>query len=301
MPFYYRINKNYKHYMKTVIISDINSKSDSVIPYGLNLAKHLESEVDVLHIIDTRIQQGKYSSVSDSQSITPGSKLSPEEFLQKEKNKARLNLDKILSAEVSRLNYPLKVHTAITQNIIEDELKQRSINDKESLFIINSEPDNYMFSSKNDILSTIKNTGIIALIIDPGIKFKPFERVFIPMKFGSEKYNAYARAQFLFKHFDMTIDAVDIAKKKDYMKIELKAARWKKSTRKDFSPANLATHIMEGKDRIETLSDYMGKNNHDLMMFFKKKENLINRIFKPNKLELLVNQTNIPVLLHYFH
>jgi pyruvate dehydrogenase E2 component (dihydrolipoamide acetyltransferase) len=28
---------------------------------------------------------------------------------------------------------------------------------------------------------------------------------------------------------------------------------------------------------------------------------IIKRIFKTNKLELLVNQTNIPVLLHYFH
>jgi hypothetical protein len=51
--------------MSTIIISDIDNKSESVVPYGLNIVKFVESEPDVLHIADRRMHQGKISSFSD--------------------------------------------------------------------------------------------------------------------------------------------------------------------------------------------------------------------------------------------
>lgn len=56
--------------MKTIIISDIEGKSESIIPYGLHIRKHTRSEADILHIIDPRKQQGTGSSYADSKSIT---------------------------------------------------------------------------------------------------------------------------------------------------------------------------------------------------------------------------------------
>jgi hypothetical protein len=37
--------------MKTIILSDVYSEYGSVIPYGPRLAKAMESEVDVLHVL----------------------------------------------------------------------------------------------------------------------------------------------------------------------------------------------------------------------------------------------------------
>jgi hypothetical protein len=95
--------------MKTIILSDINNSAKSIIPYGLRLARELESEVDLLHVIDPRTHTGAYSSLSDSQSISPGETLSHAETIQHAKNRVSIKLDKLLSAEGSRLNYPLKL------------------------------------------------------------------------------------------------------------------------------------------------------------------------------------------------
>ena len=120
--------------MKIIIISDLNSRWETIIPYGLNLAKNLEAEVDLLHIIDPRENQAQYTSYSDSQSITPGSTLSQDEVIQRERNLAELKMDKALSAEVSRLNYPLKVNRIIESSSIDDQLDKMAEENPDSLF-----------------------------------------------------------------------------------------------------------------------------------------------------------------------
>ena len=67
---------------------------------------------------------GVGSPVSDSQSITSGDKLSLEEIRQREKGKAEQSLDKFLSKEASRLNYPFKINTLIETEYLEEGLKK---------------------------------------------------------------------------------------------------------------------------------------------------------------------------------
>lgn len=71
--------------MKIVIVSDIRGSSESIIPYGLNLAKRLETEVEIIHVIDSRVIQGVPSRYADSQSIAAGNKQTVNEIIQKEK------------------------------------------------------------------------------------------------------------------------------------------------------------------------------------------------------------------------
>ncbi len=131
--------------MKTIIISDINGKSESIIPYGLTLAKMLESEVDVIHAIDSRLHQGEYSSLSDSQSITPGKTFSHEEIMQREKDKVQIQLDKLLSSEASRLNYPIKINTLVEKDSIINSISSKIKEEPSSIFVISIEPDGYIF------------------------------------------------------------------------------------------------------------------------------------------------------------
>ncbi len=58
--------------MKIIIISNIRSKSESIIPYGLKLARYLESEVDIIHVIDSRTEPVLPSSYADSQTFALG-------------------------------------------------------------------------------------------------------------------------------------------------------------------------------------------------------------------------------------
>ena len=90
--------------MKTIIISDIRGGFNSIIPYGLRLARTMESSVTVVHVIDPRVSQAQYSSYSDSHSLTPGEPMGYNETTNKEVTTINSELENYLSRETSRLN-----------------------------------------------------------------------------------------------------------------------------------------------------------------------------------------------------
>ncbi len=286
--------------MKTIILNDLNSKWETIIPYGLHLAKSLESETDVLHVIDSRMHQAQYTSYSDSQSITPdGNTLSQSEIIQRERNRANLQFDKTLSAEVSRLNYPLKVNREIAENSIVDELQKRAEENSDSLFIISSEPDNYNFDSADDILSTLKESGIKALLVPPKTEFKEFKRIILPVDFMSENTKCYQRIQFLTEHFNPLIDAVDVATKHNYADLEMKGEAWKKVTNDFFLHSTLKLNILEGDDFAETFVSYVNRNYPDLILLLQQKADSGDNIFTGTNPLAIAEKTKTPVLLCY--
>lgn len=284
--------------MKIIILSDVKSKSESVIPYGLRVARALESEADVLHVIDDRLQDGHYSPHSDSQSITPGETLSKNEVIQREKNRANIMLDNLLSREASRLNYPLKVNRIIKVNRIEDELAERAKENPENIFVINSKANNYTFNSTDDVLSTVRNAGCAALLVTPDMSFKNFERVVLPLNFETELFDFFRDVKFLFENFEVSVDAVTLSNKKNYYELELKADAWKKVAKDYVLPnTSLKANVLEGKSFKDAIIDYTQKNKPDLITIFQEKGKN-KAVFKNNELEILLKNTNIPVLLY---
>ncbi len=157
--------------MRTIIISDITETEKSIIPYGLNIGKHTETRVDILHYYDPVIVHGTYSPVSDSQSITPGEKLSHEEILFREKEITGARIDKLLSREGSRLNYPLRINPTVEiadpdSAIIEKIGKHNNI-----LVITGTTPSHSMADSLEDLLTILCKTDAKILIVPPGKKF----------------------------------------------------------------------------------------------------------------------------------
>ena len=286
--------------MKTIILSDVNNKSNSVIPYGLRLARAMESEVDVLHVIDKRMHQGEYTQASDSQSISPGTPLSQDEIVEREKSRANLKLDQLLSREVSRLNYPLKVNRLIVENSIEDELVMRAKENPEYIFVVNAEPDNHMFDSVDDIITTVKSTGVLVMLVHPENDFKEYKRAILQVDFESEEFTAFTDINFMFEHFNMMVDAVSVVPKDKYADKELKGDAWKKVAQDHFLPTTLKTNVLEGENFADTTISYLEKNQHDLIMMFQKKENPPTTLFKNRDLDMILRKTQIPVMV-YFH
>jgi hypothetical protein len=214
--------------MKTIIISDINSEADTIIPYGLRVGRAFETETDVLHIIDLRALQTVYSKESDSQSISPGSKLSQKEIAEREKGLAERKMDKILSAEASRLNYPLKVNRVIVENTVEEEIVKRAGEKETTIFVISAEPDGTMFRSLDEILSVLKTAGAIAVIVPPGKKYKNFEKIVLPVDFNHMDTTQFTDVKFVIDRFEPFINMVSVTNGKSYLEMELKTEFWKK-------------------------------------------------------------------------
>jgi len=284
--------------MKTIIISDIFSKKESIIPYGLNLAKTLETEVDVLHVIDPRMNQGEYSSFSDSQSITPGHTMNHDEIVQRERNKADIALDKLLSSEASRLNYPLKVNTDVEENTIIDAIQTKLEQEPSALVIVSSEPDGYIFQSKDEIINTFENTGALGLIVPPEQSFQMINKVVFPVDFKSEDFGAYAKIHAFIRHFTPVIDAVGF-EKNDKDSLEQESENWLEIAQSSFVPSTVKTNLLKGENFANALNDYIENIQPDILILLGHKQNALKSIFKRNEAKVLLPQINLPVLIHF--
>ena len=172
--------------MKTIIISDIEGKSESIIPYGLHIGKHTRSEVDILHIIDPRKKQGPSSSYANSKSITPGDVLSPKDVQLREKNRVSLALHRLLSAEASRLDYPLKIDVRIETDSVEKGIRSITRESPGCILIHSLKPSNSMVSDLEEMLSIVRDLDSLVLIVPPKLKFTKPEKVTVLTDFTEE-------------------------------------------------------------------------------------------------------------------
>ncbi|HSH50562.1 MAG TPA: hypothetical protein VK982_02455 [Bacteroidales bacterium] len=280
--------------MKIIIISDIKGECESVIPYGLHLAKSLESEVEILHIIDSRTLQGVPSVYSDSQTVSPGNKLSHKEIIDREMNCAKMELDKLLSSEASRLNYPLKIETFIEEGSIEKLISQRIEPANESILLMNSVPDNFVFRSKQEIKDIIYRIDTLSLLVSPGYKYKEFKKVALLSIPKLTKINKIKEKFKFFEQFNPVIRIVNFVKNKSKEKIKNGTLE---STLKDkFKPFNVKVNTLSGEKYSQVLNDFIKDNCPELIVSDIHRRNIFDKIFSKDRNEFLICCTGLPIL-----
>ena len=281
---------------KIVIISDIRGKSESIIPYGLKLARHLESEVDILHVIDPRSEPVLPSSFADSQSFAIGEKFSYNDTLQREKSRADSGIDKLLSTEASKLNYPLKIHTVIEEGSIEDKISDYLDSEQSVVFLINSQPDGHLFKSQKEMMDIVTSTGAIFLIIPSGYTFRVFSKVVLLLDFMISEINEFGKVSFVLKQFTPVYYVLKILKSNETAVMDQETREMEKEVTDLLKPfASEVIHLATNHNRFIAL---LNDNNPDLLVMFQKKPNLYTTLFgKSLSLEILEHSVR-PVLIY---
>lgn len=253
--------------MKTIIISDIGGKDKSIIPYGLNMGKHNETEVKIYHIIDPRMNQGTATPYADSQSITPGSKMSHEEIFEREKNFARKELDKLLSAEASRLNYPLKYDTSVEVDSLDLKLRKILSEDKEDLCVASMVPDNSMITDLGELLELHEKVELPLLLVPPGYDFREPAEISLLTDYSVDSQEPVKRALSWFDAFPMTIRAFDLVADVALKEKENQRTLWEDAVN-SFATASmmLDTKIMLGEKNRDGIMDQVRKSAATLVM-----------------------------------
>jgi hypothetical protein len=206
-----------------------------------------------------------------------------------------MEMDKLLSGEASRLNYPLKINRVIVENSLEEELEVRVKNYPNCLLLVNAKTVNDMLDSTNEIVRLAKKTGVPSIIVPPGKQFKSFMSVLMPLNLDQNNYSSLSDLKFLFEHFNLTIDAVGFASDGDYSEKELKARAWKETVSNYYLPkADVKINILEGKDLINISSNYFSHNHHDLLIIFNNNNKSVG--FNTTK---FLKEIKSPVLVYF--
>jgi hypothetical protein len=280
--------------MKITIISDIRGKAKSIIPYGLKLAKDLEAEVDVIHMVDTRMQQGVSSMYSDSQSVTPGNKFSHEEIMQREKKQVEVDLDKLLSSEVSRLNYPLKINVKVEVGSIRNKTSTVLNSDPTTLLIMNNEPDEYIFDDQKEIVDTCKNFNGISVIVPPGYEYQKISNVVLPTDFDLNELQSYRNITDVINKFGPVVSAFGQSNEIKPQAIE----HWEKEVGRVFEGSQVSSKIIGTSNFHQEFIDFEEMIEPDMTLLFEQPKGILESIFKKDLFEQVLKETKFPVLFY---
>lgn len=286
--------------MKTILISDIGGKQETIIPYALNLTKHIDNTIDIVHVVDPRKQHAVSSAYADSQSFELGKKLSYAKIIEREVSQTKSLLDKLLSREASKLNFPLRVNTIVEENSIEDLLNTVIAGDEPSIIISSSVLEGTILNDLDESFELAKMFTNLSLIITPGIKFVVPKKILIHFDFESGINEDVFKALDYLKPLKAQIDVVDVAEKDKFPVLEIKSEAWKQLANKSTNPSfPVTTYILTGNQHGEVLSRYILENNYDLVAVPKhtKASSGIN-IFSKDLSKQLVESLAIPVMLY---
>ena len=287
--------------MKTILISDIGGKQESIIPYALNLTKHIDNTIDIVHVIDSRIQHGASSAYSDSKSFqVGGEQLSYASIIEREVSQTRSKLDKLLRIEASKLNFPLRVKTIIEENSIENLLHTIIKVDEPSIIISSSALAGTILIDLDESFQIAKEFSNLSLIITPGSKFTLPKKILIQYDFELGINDGIFKVLDYLKPLKPHIDVVDVAEIDKYPERVTKSDEWKQVVNNYLnSSLSITTNILTGNQPTEVLSSFILKNNYDMVAIPKnmKTSNGIN-IFSKNLSKRLVESLDIPVILY---
>ena len=285
--------------IKIIIVSDIRGKKQSILPFGLKLAKHLEAEVDIIHNVDARSVHGVPSSYSDSQTIKPGLKLTYNQIIEREILHANSMLDEVLSKEASKLNFPLTINKVIKEGRIVKEIKDSSETVALSIILINEEVDDYIFHSQKEIVEFVESVDDVSLLIPPQTNFQLFKNIIFITDFSNNfGLSSLSKITSLLKFTNPQITAIDVAGPKRYLEKSLKCKKWQEYAENEFA-GDVKTMVLKGKKQAPVLLDYINKVKSDLIIYSYRKPGFINHIFHGSLLEKLLKKKQYPIM--YLH
>lgn len=287
--------------MKTILISDIKGKYESIIPYGLNFAKYADEKINVVHVIDRRKHPAVSSAYADSQTIEVGEKLSSKAIINREIDNARKDLNNLLSHEASRLNYPLRVSVSVTENSLGKQLKQDLTQEDNALIILSAKPDETLIDELEEFFRLTESYRNYSLLVPPGLKFKKPVKAFILYDFNiKEDRHIFSLLMFLSK-YNLSVNVADVSLKKDYFEMEMKSELWQQVAINHHRTNNMriTTNILEGDNYIQTIINYIKHNQFDLIVVSRKNPKIINKnIFSRSGIKQIIEALNIPVLIY---
>lgn len=286
--------------MKTILISDVGGKQETIIPYALNFTKQYDNSINLIHVVDPGKHHAVCSSYADSQSFEVGRKLTHTEILEREKHQASLSLDKLLSKEASKLNYPLRVNIIVEENTLENRLHSEIGMDEPTLIIATSELEGTIVHDLDEFFETTGRFNIMSLFVPPGYNFSLPQKAIIKFDFNNADNDGIFKLFDCLKPFNPLITVADVVEMKNHVEMVIKSEVWKQFANNYMkSSLHLSTNILSGKNLIETLLNFIRRNNYDLVAFPEKmKDSSGINILSREQSKQLIKHLDIPVMLY---
>ncbi|MCB2207248.1 MAG: hypothetical protein KQH67_03025 [Bacteroidetes bacterium] len=278
--------------MKSIVISDIDYNDKGIMPYALRLARDLDSEVKVIHVIDTRTLQGIYTPYSDSQSVTAGVE-SYDEIIEKEKHTAHDNLRKHVGRESSMLNYPLRVTYEVIVGNIDKVVTDETESSSNSLLMLSGRPKGKIWETYEDVFHIVARSKNPVWLIPPGQSYKIPKNVLFISNLEDHESEHLKSAVKMLKPMEIQLNALETSGKPNLKSAFEEQKNW------HWIAKDIEQYYTLEDNNATRIKQLTTQKNIELIILFEKKRNLIKRVIGKSITEKLAEILDIPMLVFY--
>lgn len=276
--------------MKKILVpTDFSSCADKAITFAVESAKILSAEIILLHALD--IQASLYT---DYMGVT-------KEYNQALQNQFFHKLNSI--KDIIQNTEGIKADAIVSKNSLKNAIREVTEANDIDLIIMGtlgaSGIKKVFFGSNTS--SAIGSSKIPVLVIPPDYEWKkPQSFLFTTNHFEKDP----AILDFIFEISNLYMAKVNAAvftnEEKDTAETLLQHTdqiiEYEKFIKRNYEEPTFTTQHIFGKDFIESLQDYITKNNVNILVMVTHKRDFLERIFNPDITRKMSYQTKIPLL-----
>jgi len=273
--------------MKTIIVpTDFSSASVNAAHYAARLAKHVQAELVLLHVLPMPITIADVPIPADSIQITID-----------ETNQSLKELKEELEAST---NHKLSIrYRATTDSFLEEVARA---NDQDNIFAVimgtSGAGTTEAFFLGSFSLTAAKNLKQPLIVVPPGYTFSGIQKIGLAcdMQHVSETV-PFRGIRDIFNYFDASLEVLYVAKPDEHMYPQVLAET--KFVQNNLAALHPEIRITTNEDIGEGLEDFVQKSHIDLLILVPKERTFIERIFHKSITRKMALHTHIPVaILH---
>ncbi len=280
---------------KIIINIDFFDHADYLIDYGLNLARKLSKNIQLIHVVETR-EIGMEAS--------PTGHMPDAGIEQTLLASSKENADKWMHEKVRKIEEQIKGKSSIEGKVIigikPDVLLSESTNKKVELILTEEEHESGLITkiAGSDTKMIIDEAACPVLFIPRNYAFKDLKRMVYATDYEQADLGTLQKTINLFKPFHPWITAVHQTKNIDFqMKIKQRGFMNIARQKLDFNQIDFVT--VNGQKDVREIIDYAQKNDCDMIIVLKQNHSFLEKLFHSSSSHKIVAKSNIPVLVYH--
>lgn len=294
-------NETTQGVQRILVPIDFSDYSVNACRYAIGLAEKLNAEIKLMHVY--------YNPVVNSMPLTDTYyyQVNMDEIIREIEIRAKVSMEKFYSDLKEKIEKDgitgVKIDYALVRGIASEEIIAESESYNPEVIIIGTRGQG---ERENDLIGSvtakiIDETKVPVLVIPEDSIYQGIGTINImyTTDFDDSDYLAIKKLVNILSPFDFRLHCVHIGTNESTIWDKVKMDTLKDKLKQHYGDYEIHCHIIEDKDFLSGMQDYIRDNYIDIISMVTHKRGLISKLLTPNLTRKVLFHTNIPFLV--FH
>jgi nucleotide-binding universal stress UspA family protein len=283
--------------MNTVVIyTQFLDKHERVLSYGIQMAKHLEKTVKIVHVIDTR-NMDFYKGFSDPDGTLASA--SSYELMKQYKKEADTFFGNVKTEYQTLFDLESEIQTRVeignTEMILSEE-----VNDKDTyIFVLPHSFEGEVRYLINSNTYYIEEASCPVMVIPQEAEFRRVENIVYATDYQEQDIESIKIMANLAEKFQAKLTAFHVVDEKERFteSLEDKGFRSLMESEAKYQLLDFKSIENEDDDVAKAIINYAESNNTDIIAVLKENRNFWERIFHESVSKKVIKESKLPVIV----